>query len=55
MIKALSETKDFKGVTGAITFGEGVNVPQKAVTMIALKDGAYTLGAEIVPEKVPAP
>ncbi len=55
VIKALGETKDFKGVTGSITFGAGVNVPQKAVTMIALKDGAYTLGAEIVPEKVPAP
>lgn len=53
--KALSETKDFKGITGSITFGPGVNVPQKGVTVIALKGGKYTLGAEIVPAKVPAP
>jgi hypothetical protein len=30
-------------------------VPQKGVTVIAIKNGAFTLGAEVVPEKVPAP
>jgi hypothetical protein len=30
-------------------------VPQKGVTVIAIKDGKFTLGAELVPEKVPAP
>jgi hypothetical protein len=28
---------------------------KKGVTVIELKDGKYTLGAEVVPEKVPAP
>lgn len=53
--KALEETKDFKGITGAVTFGADVHVPQKGVTMIAVDGGKFTLGAEVVPEKVPAP
>lgn len=53
--KALEETKDFKGITGSITFGADVHVPQKGVTMIAVDGGKFTLGAEVVPEKVPAP
>ena len=31
------------------------HVPQKGVTMIAVEGGKFTLGAEVVPEKVPAP
>ena len=38
-----------------VTFGPDIHVPQKGVTMIAVKDGKFTLGAEVVPEKVPAP
>jgi len=30
-------------------------VPQKGVTIIAVKSGKFTLGAEVVPDKVPAP
>ena len=52
--KAIKETKDFPGITGKITFGDS-NVPQKGVTIIAIKDGKFTLGAEVVPAKVPAP
>jgi len=52
--KALKETKDFPGITGKISFGDS-NVPQKGVTIIAIKDSKFTLGAEVVPEKVPAP
>jgi branched-chain amino acid transport system substrate-binding protein len=51
--KALLDTKDFPGITGAITFGEDVHVPQKGVTIIAIKDGKFTLGAEVVPKVVP--
>jgi branched-chain amino acid transport system substrate-binding protein len=51
--KALNETKDFKAITGAITFANGSHVPQKGVTLIAIKDGKFTLGQEIVPEVVP--
>lgn len=50
---ALLETKDFPGITGSITFGEDVHVPQKGVTIIEVKDGKFTLAAEVVPEVVP--
>ncbi len=52
--KALRETKDFPGITGSITFGSS-QVPQKGVTIISLVDGKYTLGAQLVPQKVAAP
>ena len=52
---AIEATKDFPGITGAITFSPDSHVPQKGVTVIAVKDGKFTLGAEVVPEKVPAP
>ena len=52
---AIESTSDFPGITGAITFSAGSHVPQKGVTVIAIKNGAFTLGAEVVPEKVPAP
>ena len=50
----LSETKDLAGITGAITFA-GSRIPQKGVTVILVKDGVFTLAAEVVPQKVPAP
>jgi branched-chain amino acid transport system substrate-binding protein len=52
---AIESTKDFPGITGAITFSADSHVPQKGVTVIAVKGGKFTLGAEVVPEKVPAP
>lgn len=53
--KALEETKGFAGITGSITFSADSHVPQKGVTLIDIKGGKFTLGAEVVPEKVPAP
>jgi len=53
--KAIEETKNYPGITGSITFSPEAHVPQKGVTVIAIKDGKFTLGAELVPEKVPAP
>jgi branched-chain amino acid transport system substrate-binding protein len=53
--KALEETKGFQGITGSVTFSGGAHVPQKGVTVIAITGGKLTLGAEVVPEKVPAP
>lgn len=50
---ALQETTDFPGVTGSITFGEGVQIPQKGVTIIEIVDQKFTLAAEVVPEVVP--
>jgi branched-chain amino acid transport system substrate-binding protein len=52
---ALEATSNFPGITGAITLGPDAHIPRKGVTMIAIKDGKFTLGAELVPEKVPAP
>ena len=52
---AIEATSNFPGITGAITFSAGSHVPQKGVTVIAVKGGKFTLGAEVVPDKVPAP
>jgi branched-chain amino acid transport system substrate-binding protein len=52
---ALATTKGFTGVTGTVTYQPGVRIPQKSVTIIAIVNGQYTLGAEVTPEKVPAP
>ncbi len=53
--KALAETKDFPAITGLITYEAGSQIPSKAVTMIAIKNGRFTLTEEIVPQAVPAP
>jgi branched-chain amino acid transport system substrate-binding protein len=55
LLTAIGATTDFPGITGAITFADGAHVPQKGVTIIEVKDGKFTLAAEVVPEKVPAP
>jgi len=52
---ALAATKGFLGVTGAVTYQPGQRIPQKTVTIVAIKNGVYTLGALVVPQKVPAP
>ena len=39
---AIEGTKDFKGITGAITFSADSHVPQKGVTVIAVKGGKFT-------------
>ena len=52
---ALAATKDFVGVTGSVTYQSGSRVPQKTVTIIAIKNGKYTLAAQLTPESVPSP
>jgi branched-chain amino acid transport system substrate-binding protein len=52
---AIESTTGFVGITGAITFSADAHVPQKGVTIIDVENEAFTLGAEVVPEKVPAP
>lgn len=52
--QALRATKNFPGITGNITY-DASQVPQKGVTIIELKDGKYTLGAQLVPQKVAPP
>ena len=53
--QAIEQTKGFPGITGAITYSADAHVPQKGVTIIGVKGGKFTLAAEVVPEKVPAP
>ncbi len=52
---ALAATSGFQGVTGTVTYLPGIRVPQKSVTIIAIKNGVYTLAEEVTPQKVPAP
>jgi branched-chain amino acid transport system substrate-binding protein len=52
---AIEGTKSFAGITGAITFSADAHVPQKGVTIIDVENEVFTLAAEVVPEKVPAP
>ncbi len=51
--EAMLATKDFPGITGAITFANGSHIPQKGVTLIKIDGEKFTLGAEVVPEVVP--
>jgi len=53
--KAIEATQGFPGVAGELNYSASAHVPRKGVTMIAVKGGKFTLGAEMVPEKVPAP
>lgn len=55
ILAAIQATKDFPGITGKISYPDGTHVPQKGVTVIDIKDQKFTLGAEVVPVKVPAP
>ncbi len=55
ILQAIQNMQDFPGITGKISYPNGTHVPQKGVTVIAIKDGKVTLGAELVPAQVPAP
>jgi len=52
---AIQETEDFHGITGNISYPNGAHVPLKDVTIVAIKDGKFALGAVLPPEKVAAP
>jgi amino acid/amide ABC transporter substrate-binding protein, HAAT family (TC 3.A.1.4.-) len=53
--KALESIRDFPAVTGVINYSPQSHIPQKGVTVIEVKGGKFTLAAERVPQKVPAP
>jgi branched-chain amino acid transport system substrate-binding protein len=53
--EAIQETRNFPGITGNISYLNGTHVPQKGVTIIAVKDESFTLADEFVPKAVPAP
>jgi branched-chain amino acid transport system substrate-binding protein len=53
--KALETTHRFHGSTGTISFTAKDHVPLKAVTLIEVKNRAFTLATELEPDHVPAP
>lgn len=49
LTKAIAETKDFKGVTGAITFDENRNAKKKTIVIVQIKEGKPSWVANIEP------
>lgn len=49
---ALAATRDYPGITGAISYGAERRTPRKPVYVVALRDGQRTLAADIVPDPV---
>ena len=45
LISGLEAIKDLEGLTGSLSYSVTEHVPRKAVTVIAMKSGEYTLGA----------
>ncbi len=55
VLGALAALKDFKGVTGTISFIDGSHIPLKSVTIIRVADGDLHFAEELVPTHVAAP
>ncbi len=52
---ALEATDRFPAVTGAISFGPGLRIPEKEVTIVKADAGQLTLAAVLQPQQVPEP
>jgi branched-chain amino acid transport system substrate-binding protein len=52
---ALEATQGFPAVTGAISFGPGLHIPEKEVTIVKADAGRLTLAAVLQPQHVPEP
>lgn len=46
---ALVQTKDFKAVTGSISYLDGKRVPQKSVSILKVQEGKFTFIKEVTP------
>lgn len=55
IFSALENTKEFKGVTGTISFSTTSHVPLKTVWIIGVQDGKKSLASTFVPNSVPPP
>lgn len=53
--RALEETRDYSAVTGTISYGPGIHVPEKPVAVLRLEEGVFRLVEEILPANVPKP
>ena len=52
---ALAAIHRFPGVTGTVSYHPGSRVPDKSVSIIALKDGTLHLAEALMPAWVPEP
>jgi branched-chain amino acid transport system substrate-binding protein len=52
---ALEATDAFPAVTGAISFGPGLHIPEKEVTIVKAEGGQLGLAAVLQPQRVPEP
>jgi branched-chain amino acid transport system substrate-binding protein len=55
LLSTLSDTRNFAGVTGMLSYVDGQRVPQKGVTLIKILNGELVFLESLVPTKVPAP
>jgi len=55
VLAAISGIRDFEGVTGRISYGDGTRIPTKSVSVIEVAGGRYRLAAVQTPSSVPAP
>lgn len=51
--RALEDTKDFPGITGAITLTTKSHVPVKSVTIVTVRNGRFTSAERMTPRYVP--
>lgn len=55
VLQALSDTRHFEGVTGALSYDSGSRIPKKAVSILGYEGGKRVLVRQLTPERVPAP
>lgn len=52
---ALSDTTNYPGVTGTISYPDNSQIPEKSVTVLEIKDGVRAYVTSFVPSHIPAP
>lgn len=55
IMSALAQTKNFKGLTGDISYSKNNHVPHKTVWIIHVNQGKRYLAAHFIPKEVPKP
>lgn len=52
---ALAATRNFQGVTGEISYGDGSHLPQKTVWILHVEAGRKSLATSLIPASTPPP
>lgn len=55
LLSTLSDTRNFAGVTGVLSYVNEQRIPQKGVTLIKIQNGELVFLESLVPTKVPNP